>query len=91
MEKIMKYRSYSMTNLVDAKLSVAKELIEKAIEKFGPDAHLSFDYSEYCDIEINYKELETDAEFESRMKMEELRKERRRKEYEALKKEFEGD
>ena len=90
MEKIMRYRYYFLDIYDTMKLSELKSVVDCAFEKFGGDVFVSIDCDDEFNAQIMYKELETDQEFAYRVSFEERKKEDRRKQYEELKKEFEG-
>jgi hypothetical protein len=74
----------------DGKLDILISTLQKCKED-GWEG-IDYDYYEGEKIYFLYKtRLETDEEYEKRMKQEEERKENRRKQYEQLKKEFGGD
>ena len=71
-------------------LKYIKEELDNSIERYGEDSIISIEES-YGDHELclYYQSLETDEEYETRLRHENISKEYRRQQYEQLKKEFE--
>lgn len=90
----MLYEKQIVTDLVpidicDSTLIKLKHDVEKLIEEYGEGAWITIDVD--GDSYVEYNRLETDSEFDKRIKKEEERKKFRKKQYEDLKKEFEKE
>jgi hypothetical protein len=88
-----KYVTEDIESLNHDMLVDIKEKIERYIETYGESStlSLSISYDNYIECAIEYKRLETDYEYEQRLKVTELQKQSRLKMYEKLKQEFEGE
>jgi hypothetical protein len=75
-------------------LTDVAQRIKELTETYGADAYLVYrqeDYSERYTYYLMIKSEETDNEYADRLSKEEDRVARRKREYESLKKEFEGN
>jgi hypothetical protein len=77
----------------DTLVSIA-ERIKELTEDYGPDAYLDYRMEDYSDdyvYKLMTKSEETDDEYAHRMAKDERNRISRKHQFEALKKEFEGD
>jgi hypothetical protein len=65
--------------------------LQKALEQGWEGIDYDYDYDGHKEYYLYRTRIETDEEYEKRMKVEEKRKENRRKQYEELRKEFGND
>jgi hypothetical protein len=83
------YLNFNYDTLTD----VARQ-VKELTESYGPDAYFDCrqeDHSDSYTYRLMIKSEETDNEYADRLSKEEARVARRKREYESLKKEFEGD
>jgi len=93
MIKLTKTRhSKEVYDIHNLSLSNAIKVLSSLIEEFDEEAEVDFniDYEGDTSFRIRYYENETDEEYNKRLNFEFLLKQQRRKQYEELKKEFEG-
>lgn len=88
--------AYEELDLTYTSLWNAKEVIDNAVERYGKDAALEIEsVPDYCGerirVAVCYQRAETDAEMQERLSLEEHWKDDRRKQYEQLRREFEGE